>query len=728
MSAIFNVAPPRRNSAPLRHSASRALARGGFPYNARFALRGKRWLPMLLYAATIFVSAFLLFLVQPVMAKQILPWFGGSATVWTTCLVFFQIALLAGYTYVDWTVRKLAPRRSVVLHVGLLVLSLAVLPIVPGERWKPLGEENPSWLILGMLTLTIGLPYFLLSTTSPLVQAWFARRFPAASPYRLFALSNLASMLALLGYPFLLEPWSATRAQALGWSLAYVAFAALCAAAGFASLRRPSARHVPSGWQSAGHGLPLPVADRGHDEPPPPARQVLWCTLAATASILLLGVSNHITQNIASVPLLWIVPLALYLLTFILTFDGTGWYKRDIVLSMTAAALGVMAWTLADPSLTHELEIQVGVFSVGLFLACMFCHGELVRIKPSPRFLTRFYLMISLGGALGSVLVGLLAPLVLPAHFELPAGLVLCGLLLLWQVRRDYPLFGVLGLASLAVTVGGAIWGTTEFYRNAISASRNFYGVLRVQETDEGRADHRRSLIHGTILHGNQYLDPALRRQATTYYTNTSGIGRLLESLHPRTTPLRVAVIGLGTGSLAVYGAKGDTYRFYEINPDVIDVARRDFTYLADSDATVETALGDARLVLEREAAQGFDVIAIDAFSSDSIPVHLITHQALAIYLKHLKSDGVIAFHVTNRFLDLVPVVDALAKAHGLSAAWVEDSGEAAIASRSDWILLSRDAQRLAAPLIAEVAQPLRSREDWRMWTDDFNNLVQVLK
>jgi SAM-dependent methyltransferase len=455
---------------------------------------------------------------------------------------------------------------------------------------------------------------------------------------------------------------------------------------------------------------------------------VLWCALAATASILLLAVSNHITQNIASVPLLWIVPLALYLATFILTFDSSGWYKRDIVLSMTAAVLGVMAWTLADPSLTHELEIQVGVFCAGLFLACLFCHGELVRIQPSPRHLTRFYLMISVGGAVGSILVGIVAPLVLPAYFELAAGIVVCALLLLWQVRRDYPVYGVLGLAALATTIGCAIWGTGEFYHNAISVSRNFYGVLRVQEVDANSVNHRRNLIHGTILHGNQYQDKVLRRQATTYYTATSGIGRLLESLHPRSDPLRVAVIGLGTGSLATYGAKGDTYRFYEINPDVVDVARRDFSYLADSDATIETALGDARLVLEREDARAFDVLAIDAFSSDSIPVHLITREALAIYLKHLKADGVIAFHLTNRFLDLVPVVDALAKAQGLHAVWIEDAGADTLASRSDWVLLSRDAQRLAAPIIAEAGQPLRSREDWRLWTDDFNNLVQVLK
>ena len=682
---------------------------------------------MLLYAVTIFVSAFLLFLVQPVMAKQILPWFGGSATVWTTCLVFFQSALTAGYAYADWTVRRLAPKRSMQLHLALLVASLLVLPIIPGERWKPVGDENPSWLILGMLVATIGLPYFVLATTSPLVQAWFSRRFPSASPYRLFALSNLASMLALLGYPFLLEPWAATRAQAWGWSGGYVAFVLLCAAAAFRSLARADDLAVPSGWREHGPA-PAPAGDGNAHGPPTLARQLLWCTLAGTASILLLGVSNHITQNIASVPLLWIVPLALYLLTFILAFDGTGWYKRDIVLSMTAAALGVMAWTLADPSLTHELPIQVGVFCIGLFLACMFCHGELVRLKPAPRWLTRFYLMISIGGAVGAVLVGIVAPLVLSAYFELAAGLTLCALLLLWQVRRDYPVFGVLGLAALFTTIGCTIWGITEFYTNAISASRNFYGVLRVQEVDTDTARHRRSLVHGTILHGNQYLDPTLATQATTYYTNTSGIGRLLDTLHPRLDPLRVGVIGLGTGSLAVYGTPGDLYKFYEINPDVIAVAKRDFTYLHDSGANIQTALGDARLVLEREPAQQFDVLAIDAFSSDSIPVHLITFEAMGIYRKHMKPDGVIAFHVTNRFLDLIPVVDALAKAHRLAALWVSDEGEGTLASRSDWVLVGSNQKLLDQPRLTESSQPVAARPEWRLWTDDFNNLVQVLK
>ncbi len=679
---------------------------------------------MLLYAATIFVSAFLLFLVQPVMAKQILPWFGGSATVWTTCLVFFQTALLAGYAYSDVTVRRLTPRAGVRLHALLLLASLALLPIIPGVQWKPGGAENPSWLILGMLAATIGLPYFLLSTTSPLVQAWFARARPGASPYRLFALSNFASMLALVGYPLLLEPWAPTREQAIGWSFGYALFVLLCAAAGWRSLRQHTTPTVRALADDAPGGA---GTDRG-EAPPTLARQLLWCTLSATGSLLLLAVSNHITQNIAAVPLLWILPLALYLLTFILCFDGSGWYRREIFLSMLAAALGVMAWTLADPKLTHELEIQVGVFSGGLFIACMFCHGELTRLKPAPRYLTRFYLMISVGGAVGSVLVGIVAPLVLPAYFELAAGLILCSLLLLWQVRREAPVYGVLGLVGTAVAVGCAIWGVTAFYANAIVASRNFYGVLRVQELGDNDANRRRSLVHGTILHGTQYLGPEVRQRATTYYTATSGIGRLLESMHPRMDPIRVGVIGLGTGTLAIYGSKGDVYRFYEINPDVIEVAQRDFTFLSDSDATIELALGDARLSLEREPAQNLDVLAIDAFSSDAIPVHLITSEAVGIYRRHLKPGGVIAFHVTNRFLNLIPVVEALAQAHGLQVMHLPDGGLDAMATRSDWVLLTTDVRLLARPELAGHAQEIVARRDWRLWTDAFNNLVQVLK
>jgi SAM-dependent methyltransferase len=681
---------------------------------------------MPLYAATIFCSAFLLFLLQPITAKQILPWFGGSAAVWTTCLVFFQTTLLLGYAYSDAVTRRLSAKAQVGLHVALLAASCALLPIVPGAQWKPLGTENPSFLILGLLAATIGLPYFLLSTTSPLVQAWFARTYPGRSPYRLFALSNLASMLALLGYPFALEPWVTTRFQSYGWSAAYVAFALLTAASAWFSLRGVGAKSPAT----AAHADANPRAAEA--DPPEPAptfgRQLLWAALAATGSFLLLAVSNHITQNIASIPLLWIAPLSIYLLTFILCFDSTRWYRRPTFLAMLAAGIGAMGWTLADSDLTHELQLQIGVFCAGLFLACMFCHGELSRLKPAPRYLTRFYLMVSLGGAVGSVLVGLVAPLVLPAYFELGFGLVVCAALLLYQVRQMHFVFIGLASASLLFAVGASGWSIHNFYEGTVSATRNFYGVLRVQEWEVGTANAHRSLIHGTILHGTQYPSPELERHSTTYYTATSGIGRALESLHPSLTPLKVGVIGLGTGTIATYGAKGDVYRFYDINPAVIAIAKRDFTFIGKSDATIEIALGDARLSLEREAPQAFDVLAIDAFSSDAIPVHLITSEALAIYRRHVKPGGIIAFHVTNRYLDLAPVVQQLADAQGLHTVLVADDGDEPLASRSDWVLLSDNDDALEAEKIDEVAEQITPHAGWRLWTDDFNNVVQVLK
>jgi SAM-dependent methyltransferase len=670
---------------------------------------------MPLFALTIFTSAFLLFLVQPIIAKQILPWFGGSASVWATCLVFFQTTLLLGYAYADFVVRRLRPRVQVKLHVALLVTSLATLPIVPSAYWKPAGTENPIFLILGLLVATIGLPYFLLSTTSPLVQAWFARRFPSRNPYRLFALSNLASLLALLGYPLVFEPWIATRTQAYGWSVAYGLLVGLVGAAAFASLKGPE--HT------------IAVESTSAEEPPPTlARQVLWCTLAATGSLLLLAVSNHITQNVAAVPLLWIVPLTIYLVTFILTFDGKGWYRRDIFLSVLSAALGVMAWSVADPDVAHDLTIQIAVFCVGLFIACMFCHGELVRLKPAPAYLTRFYLMVSLGGALGSAVVGILAPMVLPADFELNGVLVLCALLLLWQARREAPVYPALATAALITTVGCAAWAVIEFYQSTIVASRNFYGVLRVQETGDDVNGQRRQLIHGNIMHGKQYLRDDLKREATSYYSAHSGIGRVIEGMHPRKDPIKVGVIGLGTGTIAVYGAKGDVYRFYDINPGIVDIARRDFSYLADSDATIELPLGDARLNLEREPPQNFDVLAIDAFSSDAIPVHLITREALQVYLRHMKPDGVIAFHVTNRYLDLVPVVEGLAHELDLHTLWISDDGNLPLANSSSWVLVAKDPARLSDPKLQEAATNISARRDWRVWTDDFNNLLQVMK
>ncbi len=681
---------------------------------------------MVLYALTIFVSAFLLFLIQPVIAKQILPWFGGSAAVWTTCLVFFQCALLAGYFYSDWTTRRLTVKQQAWLHIVLTLIALVLLPIIPDAAWKPQGDEQPSLRILMLLAATIGLPYFLLATTSPLVQAWFARAYPGASPYRLFALSNFASMLALLGYPFFIEPWVATRQQAVGWSAGFGLFALLIAASAWFGLRTARAEaSMEAGGAASGAAPPAPDW----------SEKLLWVSFSALGSILLLAVSNHLTQNISSIPLLWIVPLVLYLITFILCFDAkegrTGWYQRALFLPLLAVAILAMSWTLADKDMHFRLYWQIGLFLAGLFIACMVCHGELVAHKPHPAHLTQFYLMVSVGGAMGALLVGVVAPLTLPAYFELEIGIVLVAALVtlsLWR-RMHWSVMAV-GVLVTGASIAGAIYTVAQFREDVVVMSRNFYGTLRVKEYNPPDVEYRkRSLVHGAILHGDQYMDPPYNRSATTYYKAASGIGRILllkEKQRPEVAR-RIGVIGLGTGTIATYGNKGDVMRFYDINPDVVTIARRDFTYLKDSDATIEISLGDARLNLEREPPQNFDVLAIDAFSSDSIPVHLITLEAVAIYEKHLKPDGVIAFHVSNRFLDLKPVIQQIAEKRGLHVAWVRDTYDDG-STTSDWVLLSRANSQFLKPEILDASYIIAPQPGWRLWTDDFNNLVQVMK
>ncbi|MCY7388220.1 MAG: fused MFS/spermidine synthase [Burkholderiales bacterium] len=686
---------------------------------------------MILYALTVFVSAFLLFLVQPIIAKQILPWFGGSAAVWTTCLVFFQCMLLAGYFYADWTTRKLRPTRQAMLHIALILVAIALLPIIPDVAWKPTGDEVPSLRILLLLGATIGLPYFLISTTSPLVQVWFSKSYPGASPYRLFALSNLASMIALLGYPFIFEPWITTKQQAIGWSIGFGVFGVLIAATAWFAFRG-RADEKPSNAQAN-----TSTVDKGAEHIAAPTRreQFTWIALSGLGSILLLAISNHLTQNISSIPLMWVVPLALYLLTFILCFDArdvnSSWYQRTLFLPLLAVMVIGMSWTLADRDLHFLLYWQIGLFSAGLFIACMYCHGELVALKPHPRHLTTFYLMVSIGGALGALLVGVIAPLTLPAYYELEISIVALAAMatyLLW--RKVHIGFVLLGCAVTIFAGVAAVYTVIEFRQDVRVMARNFYGTLRVKQYDPPSVEfRRRSLVHGAILHGDQYMDAPYNRSATTYYKPKSGIGRILllkAKLSPG-IPRKVGIIGLGTGTIATYGGKGDTYRFYDINPDVVTIARGEFTYLKDTEARIEISLGDARLNLEREPLQNFDVLAIDAFSSDSIPVHLITLEALEIYEKHMKPDGVIAFHVSNRFLDLKPVVNMIADKRGLNVAWVRDSYDDG-STTSDWVLLSKDKTQFLRPEILDGSYIIPPEPRLRLWTDDFNNLLQVLK
>ena len=669
----------------------------------------------MLYAGTIFLSSFLLFLVQPLIARLILPWFGGSAAVWTTCMLFFQALLLAGYAYAHFLARLSSKRAEAVIHTVLLAAAVATLPIAPGEAWKPVGTEEPVTRILLLLGASVGLPYFLLASTSPLLQAWFARARPGQNPYRLFAISNLASLIALIGYPFLVEPFFGGAQQVTLWSGLFAAFALLCAAMAWLTPRQ-AIETAPAGSESTSSESPW----------------VLWLALSATGSVLLLAVTNHLTQNVAAVPLLWLVPLTLYLASFIITFEGKNWYRLEWLWPVLLVLIGAMGWLLVDADFDFDLVVQLAIFLPGLFIGCLFCHGELYKLRPAPSRLTGFYLAVSAGGALGGLLVAVVAPLVFTGYYELGIGVVVLATL----VALRLPTVGrVATFASLAVLLGiaaCAAYDAFRYQRDVRVATRSFYGVLRVKEYGRaGEESHLRRLVHGAIMHGEQYLHDKSRTQRTTYYHEDSGIGAAILSL-PEGRPARIGVIGLGTGTIAAYGRRGDVYRFYDIDARVMSIAQSEFTYLGDSAAKIELALGDARLTLEREAPQNFDVLAVDAFSSDAIPVHLITREALGTYLRHMKPDGIVAFHVSNRFLDLIPVVARLAKEHGAHAVLVRDDpdeDEDRKRSRSDWVLVSRDAAALKREAMVErEATEVEDRPEWRTWTDDYSNLIQILK
>ncbi len=690
----------------------------------------------MLYAAAIFFSAFLVFLVQPIIAKLILPWFGGAAAVWITCLLFFQVALLGGYLYAHLLVRRLSPRLQSRMHLVLLGASLLVLPILPRDSWKPSGPEHPAWHILALLAATIGLPYLALSSTSPLLQAWYAQAGdgPDRQPYRLFALSNAGSMLALLGYPTLVEPLLSRRHQAIGWSVAYVGGGLLCALV---------ALHAPRGTATEADPAPGPEPHR--------TLHLLWVALAACASGLLLAVTNHLTQNLAAIPFLWVLLLALYLLSFILCFEGRGWYHRGLFLRLLAVALGGMAYALSPEFDNTRLAVLIPLYAAGLFVCCMFCHGELARLKPHPARLTSFYLMISLGGASGGLFVALLAPNVFPGYFELPILLATCGALVLIVLRREpgsvlyqarwHPAWLLVVALELAL-ITSLVRTTWDRLVQTKVMVRNFYGCLRVIEdellltdlvqagkTDELGEDRRyRKLMNGTIDHGVQLLAPDRRRQPTAYYGVDSGIGRTLRALGVH-GPLQVGLIGLGTGTLAAFGRPGDRYTFYEINPLDIQLAKTEFTFLRDSQAQVEIVAGDARLSLEREPSRQFDVLALDAFSSDAIPVHLLTREAIELYFRHLKPDGVLAANISNKYLNLQPVFERAAEWLGQRAVVVDTKSEEENAVyRAVWVLMSRRSDFFDAAEIRDFARPPDSRPALRPWTDDYSNLLAVLK
>jgi SAM-dependent methyltransferase len=501
------------------------------------------------------------------------------------------------------------------------------------------------------------------------------------------------------------------------WSWLFAAFAVLCVAVAWLTPPKPA----PEADSTAG-AAPVAKGD-----------VVLWLALSATGSALLLAVTNHLTQNVASVPLLWLVPLTLYLASFIITFEGKRWYRVEWMWAAVLVALGFMGWLLVDDDLQFDLGIHLLVFLPGLFIACLFCHGELYALRPAPARLTAFYLAVSAGGALGGLLVAVVAPLAFSGYYELGIGLVVLGTLAALRFAAVNQWARFLSLVVLLGVASCAAYDAFRYHKNVHVATRSFYGVLRVKEYGMvGDESHLRRLVHGAIMHGEQYLHEKSRRMLTTYYHEDSGIGAAIRSLNGRKGPARVGVIGLGVGTIAAYGRPGDVYRFYDIDARVMKLAMQEFTYLRDSQAKIELALGDARLVLEREPARNFDVLAVDAFSSDAIPVHLITKEALGVYLKHVKPDGIVAFHVSNRFLNLIPVVARLAKEQGAHAVLVSDDPDEDVdprRSRTDWVLVSRDPAALQRPEIVERnASPVEDDPALRTWTDDYSNLFEILK
>jgi len=735
---------------------------------------------MTLYAVTIFLSAFLLFQVQPLIAKAILPWFGGSAAVWSASMLFFQLLLLAGYGYAHVSIRFLKPRVQMLVHVVLLLGSCALLPILPSPMWRPTQVGDPTARILLLLTATIGLPYFLLSSTSPLLQAWFVRRTGSGVPYRLFALSNFGSMLALVSFPFLVEPQLATRQQAYSWSGGYVVFALLCAFTAWVS-------------RSASADVPQRVVAEGESGERPGFWQLLfWVFLATCASVLLVSVTNHMSQNVAPIPLLWVLPLAIYLLTFIFAFESDRIYQRWLFIPLLAPALAAMAYMIYAEDGNFNIKYAIPGYAIGLFICCMFCHGELARRRPAPRHLTLFYLMVSLGGALGGIFVALIAPRVFHVYWELPLAMIACGVLALFALWRLVAKLDWIIAVMVLVFVGGlgvymfkahkallpanhwafGIWsgvfliffagwtllpgrwaacsgralviaaiGLLSAYfvtqerklsKNLVLQARNFYGPLEVRDDLPTEDYAERTLLHGTINHGSQLLDPVLRYVTTSYYGKRSGVGRAMTALQAR-GPVRAGIIGLGSGVLSNYGRKGDYFRIYEINPLVERIAQTLFTFYPHSPADKAILMGDARLTLERQLAnegpQNYDILAVDAFSSDAIPVHLLTREAVQLYFRHLKPEGVLALHISNRYLDLKPVCEGGAEAVGRQAWTVEDEGDqASYFSSSTWVLVTSDLAMYSGEFFKDAySYQLSPTKKFRAWTDDYSNLFQIL-
>lgn len=682
-----------------------------------------------LYATTVILGACLLFLIQPLIAKIILPWFGGTSAVWSAALVFFQACVLGGYTYAHWLTTRISPRRQSLIHAALLIASCVMMPILPAETLRPEGTEDPALQILLLLTVTVGLPAVMLSSTSPLLQVWYMRRTGSEPPYWLFALSNAGSLLALLSFPLALEPAFTSYALALGWSALFIVFAALCLGAAYLNSKQPA---FAAGTQSMTEG---DASTHAAEPAPSVGNMVMWLLLSASASGLLVTVSASLSTNVAPIPLLWVVPLALYLLTFILAFGHYRFYQPTRFFPLVTLAVGCLAFLYTQRLANWPIQFVIPAYLVSLFIICMACHGELVLRRPAGRYLTRFYLLISLGGVLGGAFVGLIAPNVFDTHLEFPLLLVVIAemyVLMQWHrrgSRRTLWLVRAAMVVGVVALVGYLMLSEIDMRRSSLLVQRNFYGVLSVQDDPIQYALARRYLIHGTISHGYQYLDDDYRLVPASYFSQRSGVGLALTALQSQ-GPVRMGVVGLGVGVMSGYVRPEDYVQLYEINPDVVKIADEYFTFLPTArqkSKQLDVLLGDARLTLERQPPQDFDLLAIDAFSSDAIPTHLLTKEAFELYFRHLKPDGVLAVHISNRFVDLVPVC-ARAAEHVSRPARVVRSVSDGTYDTSIWVLVTANQALLARPEFqGSHTYVARAADSFKGWTDQYSSLWPVL-
>lgn len=747
------------------------------------------------FLCTVGLSAFLLFQVQPLIAKKILPWFGGTPNVWATCMLFFQLLLLVGYGYAHFVTTYLKPRAQFVLHSILILISLASLPIVPRDFWKPEDGEGAVFNIIILLLFTVGLPYAILSTTGPLMQAWYAKSYPGSSPYRLFALSNAGSLVALLTYPFLVEPWLRWNVQAYTWSAGYVLFGISLISTGLLMLRQVSQHGLPETEPNQtdestppvvlGKSFPLPDAAstqtpigissdvstssssakppiiKAEDEQLSYLKLAMWLLLSLFPSALLVATTTQVSLEVAVVPFLWILPLSLYLLSFIICFDSPKAYFRPLFVPLLVCGIVGICFLLSY-GVRAPFFWQLLGYNGGLFACCMTCHGELARLKPTPRHLTLFYFIMSIGGALGSSVVVLLAPLVFERthefHFALAGCYVLtCAALMFDFISKGNRLgTGVTAFISSSTSVALAatlFWLATTTRDEVVARYRSFYSSLTVTEgfvfeKPEEDAMRKRTLVNGRITHGSQMLNPDYAYVHGSYYAESSGVGLAIEK-HPKldwdkNATMKVGVIGLGTGTLATYARPNDTYVFYDIDPTVIQVAQKHFTYIEHArqiGANIEFQEGDARIRMEKQLNQGekqnFDVIAVDAFSSDAIPMHLLTIECVELYKKHLNKDGLIAVHISNRFLELEPIVKNVAAKVGMEATIFDFGGSLDenghkdmrfYESDSTWVVLSFDKKFPEQPYVADYVSSWPKDLSDAIWSDDFGSLLQVLR